>query len=192
MLKNTLQKRNWYNKTARVKLNIMKGIFLCAILGICFCSCNQQPARHHRLSERAIVARQDSLKGDLLKTDLAFSQLAEDKGRNAAFEAYADSSAVMLRKFSMPISGKDAIVKMLSQFPDTAVKLSWIPVYSDVARSGELGYTYGTYTLESKMNVRSAGTYCTIWRRSKTNGWKFLLSTGNHGLRRPDDQLAGQ
>lgn len=169
----------------------MKGILFCTMLTVCFCSCNQQPAKHHRLSEKAIIARQDSLKGDLLKTDLAFSQFAEEKGRNAAFETYADSSAVMLRKFSMPINGKDAIVKMLSQYPDTAVKLSWIPVYSDVARSGDLGYTYGTYTLESKSNERSAGTYCTVWKRSRENGWKFLLSTGNQGLRRPDDKLAG-
>ena len=159
----------------------MRGLFCATLIAICFCSCNQKPTRHH-LSEKEIVSRQDSLKGDLLKTDLAFSQLSEDKGRNAAFIEYADSSATMLREFSMPTTGKDAIGKLLGQYPDSGSKLTWIPISSDVARSGELGYTYGTYTIESKNMDHFGGTYCTVWRRSKAHGWKFILSTGNEGV----------
>jgi hypothetical protein len=153
------------------------------LLAVCFCSCSQKPAGHHRLDKKALIARRDSLKDDLLKTDLAFSQLSEDKGRNTAFLAYADSGATMLRNFSAPTTGVDAIAKLLSQFPDTATKLFWLPISSDVAISGDLGYTYGTYTLESKTMDRFAGTYCTVWKRSKANGWKFLLSTGNEGVK---------
>jgi len=164
----------------------MKGLFCAAILAVCFCSCNQKTGRPHR-TEKEIVARQDSLKGDLLKTDLAFSQLSEEKGRNAAFIEYADSSATMLREFSMPTTGKDAIAKLLNQYPDTGAKITWLPISSDVARSGELGYTYGTYTIESKNMDHFGGTYCTVWKRSKAHGWKFLLSTGNEGLSAASD-----
>ena len=161
----------------------MKGIFFLIALAICFCSCNQQPSGHHHLSKKERVERRDSLKGDLLKTDLAFSQLSEDKGRNAAFLAYADSGATMLRNFSTPTTGLDAVAKLLAQFPDTAAKLTWLPISSDVAMSGELGYTYGTYTVETKSSDHFGGTYCTVWKRTKTNGWKFLLSSGNEGVK---------
>jgi len=161
----------------------MKGILVITALAICFCSCNQTPAGHHHMDRKALIARQDSLKDDLLKADIAFSQLSEDKGRNAAFMAYADSGATMLRKFNKPTTGTDAIAKLLNEFPDTAVKLSWLPISSDVALSGDLGYTYGTYTIESKTMDRFGGTYCTVWRRHKSSGWKFVLSTGNEGVK---------
>lgn len=164
----------------------MRGIILISALAICFCSCNQKQEGHHRLSHKALIARQDSLKDDLLKTDIAFSQFSEEKGRNAAFLEYADSAATMLRAFSMPTTGKEGIAKLLSQFPDTAVKVTWLPIASDVALSGDLGYTYGTYTIENKTTDRLGGTYCTVWKRSKINGWKFLLSSGNEGVK-PND-----
>ena len=170
----------------------MKGLFFIAVLGICLSSCNQTPVKH-RLSPKALLARQDSLKGDLLKTDLAFSQLAEDKGRGTAFVAYADSSATMLREYSMPVTGKDAIAKMLTQYADSTsgVKVSWIPITSDVALSGDLGYTYGTYTIETKNMDHLGGTYCTIWKRTRANGWKFVLSTGNEGVNAAGTDLSG-
>jgi hypothetical protein len=165
-----------------IKLIAMKNLFLIVLLAACFCSCNQKHEGHH-WDKKAIIERQDSLKGDLLKTDLAFSQLSEDKGRNAAFLQYADSSATMLREFSAPTTGVDAIAKLLSQYPDSATKLTWLPISSDVARSGELGYTYGTYIIETKNQDHFGGTYCTVWKRTKAHNWKFIVSTGNEGVK---------
>ena len=156
-----------------------------------FCSCNQPQASHH-LDKKELVARRDSLKDDLLKTDLAFSQVSEEKGRNAAFMQYADSSATMLREFSSPTSGIDAIAQLLGKYPDTATKLTWVPISSDVAYSGELGYTYGTYTIETKGKDHFGGTYCTIWRRNRSHDWKFVLSTGNEGVQAADRDLLVQ
>ena len=169
----------------------MKGFFFIVSLAVCFCSCQPKETHGHRLSPEALRQRQDSLKDDLLKTDLAFSQMSEEKGRNAAFLAYADRDATMLRQFSMPTTGKAAISNLLNQYPDSATKLSWIPVRSDVARSAELGYTYGTYTLEVKGVDKFGGTYCTIWKRSKANGWKYLVSTGNPGVKAEDKAKYG-
>ena len=157
----------------------------------CFCSCNQ-PHAGHQLDKKELIARRDSLKDDLLKTDLAFSQVSEEKGRNTAFMQYADSSATMLREFSTPTTGMDAIGQLLSKYPDTAAKLTWMPISSDVANSGELGYTYGTYTIETKGKGHFGGTYCTIWKRTRSHNWKFVLSTGNEGVQATDRDLEVQ
>ena len=140
--------------------------------------------------------RMDSLKSELLKADVSFSQFSVQQGRNAAFSEFADSTAVMLRKFSMPVVGKESIVTIFQNHPDSAYELSWVPLYAGVARSGDLGYTYGIYSLHSKLNSgeitgskNPGGTYCTIWKYDRgSQQWKFILGTGNQGLSMTEDE----
>jgi ketosteroid isomerase-like protein len=146
--------------------------------------CNQKvdPAKRHE----AMLARVDSLRHDLLKTDLAFSEMSEQKGRNVAFMAYADDNATLLRPNSMPLTGKDTINSLFANHPDSNIVLTWVPIKADVARSGDLGYTYGTYHVEIKGIGSEEGTYCTVWKRDKEHGWKFVMDTGNEGLNNAD------
>jgi ketosteroid isomerase-like protein len=163
-----------------------KYLLLLSAIGF-LCACNQQEPHHLSAAERKL--RIDSLKANLLETDIAFSNLAEESGRNNAFLQYADSSAVMLRKWSKPVTGLNNIVGMLSNHADTAVKLSWMPIYADVSRAGDLGYTYGTYLIEHKDGQKHTGTYCTIWKRKHNTGWKFVLGTGNDGLKAEENEF---
>ena len=127
-------------------------------------------------------AMMDSLRNDLLKTDIAFSELSEQKGRNAAFAEYAADNATLLRPFSRPLTGRDSIKSMLAMHPDSSYKLTWTPISADVARSGEIGFTYGTYSLDIKNVGKEEGTYATVWHKDSTKTWKFILDTGNEGL----------
>jgi hypothetical protein len=159
----------------------MKNLIYLLVVIAAATACNLPKQRPH-LTDAQKAARMDSLKTDLLKTDLAFSQLSEEKGRNAAFSAYADSGATMLRGFSQPVTGKDTIINVLNNHPDTGFVLTWVPIRADIARSGDLGYTYGTYILQFKDVDKTGGTYCTVWKKDKNNQWKFVLSTGNEGV----------
>ena len=162
----------------------MKYYLLLVVAAISLNSCNRpEPV----LSKEAKKARMDSLRNDLLQTDLAFSQLSEQKGRNAAFVSYAAEHATLLRPFSMPVTGKDTLENLLNSYPDTAYVLTWVPIKADVAHSGEMGYTYGTYSLNIKNIGKEEGTYCTIWRKDKNHTWKFVLDTGNEGLNAKDE-----
>jgi ketosteroid isomerase-like protein len=160
-------------------------VLLLVVAVVTFSSCNQQgpPPPSHE----AMKARMDSLRNDLLQTDLSFSQLSEQKGRNAAFIAFAAEHATMLRPYSMPLTGKDSLISRFSAHPDTAYTLTWVPVKADVARSGELGFTYGTYQLIIKNIGKEEGTYCTVWKKDKNHSWKFILDTGNEGLNAGDE-----
>lgn len=162
----------------------MKYLFLLTVAVIGLGSCNQQP---QPMSHEARKARLDSLRNDLLQTDLAFSQLSEQKGRNAAFIAYASEHATMLRPNNMPVTGRDTIVSLFNAHPDSIYSLTWVPIRADVARSGELGFTYGTYSLKIKGMGNEEGTYCTIWKKDKNHSWKFILDTGNEGLSPQDE-----
>lgn len=61
------------------------------------------------------------------------------------------------------------------------VSLRWKPVGAELARSGELGYTYGTYVFRKsepgKEDVTRYGKYVTIWRK-ESGGWKVAADIG--------------
>ncbi|HBB92314.1 MAG: hypothetical protein A2X22_00605 [Bacteroidetes bacterium GWF2_49_14] len=120
---------------------------------------------------------------EVIGADLAFSDQSSREGRNRAFLAWCADDGVLLRSNSYPLEGKVKIQELLSR-PDTSYILTWKPMYGYVAESGELGYTYGTWELTVKATgVRSEGTYSTVWKKDKTGAWRWVLDTGNEGLK---------
>ena len=121
-----------------------------------------------------------NVKNKLIEVDKAFSFLSEHKGMNHAFMEYIAEGGVMLRSNNMPFVGKEAVAKIFSG-DDTDFTLTWEPLFSDLASSGELGYTYGTYKLEMDNSIEQ-GTYVSIWKKDKNGAWKFILDSGNQGI----------
>ena len=62
-------------------------------------------------------------------------------------------------------------------------KLEWTPQYAEVAKSGELGYTWGKYILsyrdEKGEEQKSYGKYLNIWKKQKDGSWKVAVDMGN-------------
>lgn len=117
---------------------------------------------------------------ELIKVDKAFSTMCVENGMNYAFIHYVADDGVMLRPNSMPVVGKTNI-ESLFRNDDKDIKFTWKPLYGEVAKSGELGYTYGTY----KFGVgesQQKGTYVSIWKKNTKGEWKFVLDSGNEGL----------
>jgi hypothetical protein len=109
-------------------------------------------------------------KEEILAADKAFSALSEKEGPKAAYLEYLVSDA-----------------KLLSVLPQGAegVKAEFMPSFVDVSQSGDLGYTWGRYTLTVPMARRplvQMGTYVTVWKR-RGSGWKVVLDGGH-----PDGQ----
>ena len=117
---------------------------------------------------------------DIIDADKAFSDMSRQLGMKKAFLQYISKEGVMLRPGYMPIIGADAI-DYLSQVNDTAYKISWVPTHGEIANSGELGYTYGVYTLATA-DTTLKGTYVNIWKKQADGEWKFVLDTGNEGV----------
>ncbi|MBN1820250.1 MAG: DUF4440 domain-containing protein [Prolixibacteraceae bacterium] len=118
---------------------------------------------------------------DLFEVDRKFSQMAEEKGYAKAFTEYAHPDAVLLRKNSMPVTGKQAIEKLFGNQTQDNVHFSWQPINGNIATSGELGYTYGVYTLKTDAGIEK-GTYVSIWKKDKKGEWKYILDAGNEGI----------
>ena len=118
----------------------------------------------------------------IMDTDRAFSRLSEEKGMKYAFLEYIDSNGVLLRPNHLPLLGADAIDYLIQQ-NDSAFTLKWEPKTAVVARSGELGYTYGIYVLKPGLkDTLLYGNYVSIWKKGADGNWKFVLDTGNEGI----------
>lgn len=124
-------------------------------------------------------------KDALMQVDTDFSNLSKEKGVKEAFLTFTAADGVLLRPFTMPIVGYEAVKKFMEE-GDSDFQLTWLPLYADISISGELGYTYGTYSLifkdETGVEQTRVGTYVSIWKLDGNGKWKFVLDTGNPGL----------
>jgi ketosteroid isomerase-like protein len=162
----------------------MKKLLLIALAGATLAACGDKGGEHH--GHKVGKAELDSMRNELLNVDIAFSKMSEEKGRSVAFTEYAADNATLLRPLSRPVTGRQAIADLLKNYPDSLYKLTWVPISSDVARSGEIGFTYGTYHLEIKGGDHEEGTYNVVWHKDSTHAWKYILETSNAGLSKGD------
>ena len=84
---------------------------------------------------------------EIIAADLAFSDMCREVGMKKAFLQYIDNEGALLRPDHLPIVGAEAI-NYISFLSDTSYTLSWKPVHAEIAASGDLGYTYGTFKLQ--------------------------------------------
>lgn len=117
----------------------------------------------------------------LFEVDLAFSKLSEENGMQEAFLSYIDENGVILRRNSMPIVGRSTLSDLYEESGPFQGTLTWKPLDGQISDGGDLGFTYGTYTIKLPDTVRF-GTYVSIWKKNEKGEWKFVLDTGNQGL----------
>ncbi|OFX85805.1 MAG: hypothetical protein A2W99_05460 [Bacteroidetes bacterium GWF2_33_16] len=126
-------------------------------------------------------------KEKMMQTDIDFSNRSVEAGVHQAFIEYASNDVTMLKPNSYPIVGIEALKQSYIGKSDSTYKLTWKPSYAKIARSGELGYTYGIWVVEflagENKGHTEQGTYATVWEKNEKGEWRFVLDTGNDGLK---------
>ena len=119
----------------------------------------------------------EELRSELFAVEKEFCAMAQSAGVRQAFVHFAADSAVILRR-SQLLKGKEAIGLQYESFPPKGAKLIWSPDFADVSSSGDLGYTYGKYTLTSTDSVGHTtlndGIFHTVWKRQSDGQWRFV------------------
>jgi ketosteroid isomerase-like protein len=123
----------------------------------------------------------NELKHQILEADRSFSKMAAEKGVAEAFLYYADEKVIKPSPGRQPLFGKFALLNWYKDHP-VNYKLSWEPLKAEA--SGDLGYTFGGYTLITKTadgirDTTQYGNYVSIWKRKKDGSWRYVLDTGN-------------
>jgi ketosteroid isomerase-like protein len=126
----------------------------------------------------AATANVDTLR----QLEADFMKAAADRGAQGYMSFYADDAAELPNGEDM-LLGKENIAKTMGFLDDKNNHLTWTPVHADMAASGDLGYTYGTYEFRSKDKdgkpTVEHGKYASIWKKQKDGSWKVVMDMGN-------------
>jgi ketosteroid isomerase-like protein len=99
--------------------------------------------------------------------------------------SFLDEQGSMLVSNAPMATGKDALAKAIAR-DFAAGDLTWHGNKVGVARSGDLGYTTGTYewTLKtgSGKTATDKGKYLTVWKKEADGSWKVLYDMFNSDL----------
>jgi ketosteroid isomerase-like protein len=117
----------------------------------------------------------------LRQLEAEFVKTTAEKGLDGFMTYFADDGAELVNGGGI-VTGKENIRQALGPWgPD--LSLTWTPVKAEMAASGDLGYTYGTYVFKDKDKdgklVTAYGKYATVWKKQKDGSWKVVMDMGN-------------
>jgi ketosteroid isomerase-like protein len=130
------------------------------------------------LAAAAPAAREDVL----LQGDREFARATAARGAEGFISFFAEE-VTLLPKNGPPIQGKAAASEVIRRgWAQPGYSLAWTPLHAELARSGEIGYTYGTYERKVQQDGKpgtETGKYVTMWKRQRDGTWKVTLDMGN-------------
>jgi len=98
------------------------------------------------------------------------AEIRRDQAR--AYRPNLTTSARLHRPSAMPIVGDKRILQWLATQPAFATADTR---YTEAARSGDLGYSWGTYSTKGAGGATAGGFYVRIWVRERNGQWKLAL-----------------
>ena len=129
------------------------------------------PAPAHRAANQPKLTAQE-LQASLMQAESDFLASVQKHGVSAALDNFLDKNVRIYRQKSFPIVGIDSIRAYFFRTPYLA---SWEATHCDVAASGDLGYSYGSYTDggSGKLTV-TKGYFLHGWKRDAANRWRLV------------------
>src|SRR5215203_1205633 len=116
---------------------------------------------------------------DMVKTEQAFSKMAEEKDTREAFMAFIADDGLLFRPGA--VNGKRWMLEHPVPPSDKKPLLAWQPSFAGVADAGDIGFTTGPW--EFKADVSDAkpsgyGHFVTVWKQQQDGSWKFVVDLG--------------
>jgi ketosteroid isomerase-like protein len=93
-------------------------------------------------------------------------------GQASAYRGRLVPGARLHRPRIMPIVGEPSALKWLASQPAYTDADSR---YAEAARSGDLGYTWGTYGIGPRQKPTQRGFYARVWVRERNGQWKIAM-----------------
>lgn len=121
----------------------------------------------------------DAEKVALKNLESELSKAATERGTLSAYEAFVARDVRLYRENEFPFAGREAARGALASKPGV---MAWQVAGADVARSGDLGYTYGSYEFkgkDAKGETVEKGHFMRVWQKQSDGVWKIVLDITN-------------
>lgn len=130
------------------------------------------PARQYKIKMAAANNPATELQ-KLTELDREFGKSAQASGVLETYVAQLSDDVRVMRAGIAP-GGKEAVSSYLQAGKN--VTLTFTPVGGEAAKSGDLGYTYGSYELREDGQTKEQGYYAHIWKRDAKGRWRIAVS----------------
>ena len=152
---------------------VLAGCFVGLLLAA---GCKQAPPPDTKAAEQAVR-----------DADTQGSKAAQAHNLAGVFADFADD-ATMLPANSELLTSKGAVQQAWIDMLTPAVDLSWTPMYVEAAKSGDMVYVVGSYTMTTKAAkgkgspTADHGKYLSVWKKQADGSWKVEADTWNSDL----------
>ncbi|HEY7680727.1 MAG TPA: DUF4440 domain-containing protein [Terriglobia bacterium] len=155
---------------------VVARVFCIGLAAFALACTQQQPAPDTRAADEAAIRQ----------ADIAWSEATATK-QAEAMVGYYDEQGSVLPPNAPIATGKDAVGKVWAGlFAIPGFSVHWQPDRVEVARSGDLAYSQGTYelTVNDPKGVPSTdrGKYVVVWKKQADGSWKALADIFNSDL----------
>lgn len=126
-----------------------------------------------------LVAQGQTPLQEMVKTEQAFSKMAEEKNTRDAFIAFIADDGLLFRPGA--VNGKKWLIEHPPPPSDKKPLLAWQPSFAGASESGDMGFTTGPW--ESKSDRKDPkpsayGHFVTVWKKQSDGSWKFEVDLG--------------
>ena len=130
------------------------------------------------LSVAAIVQGQSALQ-EMVKTEQAFSKMAEEKNTRDAFLAFMADDGLLFRPGA--VNGKKWMLEHPAPPTDKKPLLAWQPSFAGMSASGDMGFTTGPWEFKGDVKDEKPsgyGHFITVWKKQSDGEWKWVVDVG--------------
>ena len=152
---------------------------LLATLALMSCASSPTPAPDTRAADEAAIRALDE----------QWSATAAKKDLDGTVAFYSDD-AVLLAPNTPILTNAKSIRESWAGLLGPNMDVSWKVSKVEVAKSGDLGYLYGTYQLAIKdpkggPTINDNGKLVEVWRKQPDGKWKCIVDTYNSDIPSP-------
>lgn len=108
----------------------------------------------------------------VVATERAFAARAGEVGWVSAFREFWAAESQMAQQGLVPAA--QVLAGVGEQGSDTS--LFWWPAYAGIARSGDLAFTTGPFSVDASR--APVGQYFTVWRKQADGNWRWVYDGG--------------
>jgi len=115
----------------------------------------------------------------VVDTERSFARTSAERGIRESFLAYIAEDGLLFRPGA--VNGKKWMLEHPVPPSQKRPLLSWQPAFADVARAGDLGYTFGPWEFKEDITDEKPvgyGHFVTVWKKQPDRSWKFAVDLG--------------
>ncbi len=125
----------------------------------------------------SVVQGQSALQ-EMVKTEQAFSKMADEKTIRDAFMTFIADDGLLFRPGA--VNGKKWMLEHPVPPSDKKPLLAWQPSFAGMSASGDMGFTTGPWEFKGDTNEKPSGYghFVTVWKKQVDGSWKFVVDLG--------------